>query len=226
MTCAPPSPFSDPGLVARYAGDTPKRVPGFADLHRMAQILLAEQAGEAAHLLVVGAGGGLELAAFAAARPNWRFTGVDPSQPMLDLAQQVSQPFEDRIALICGSAGDAPPGPFDGASCFLVLHFLTRAGRLALLREIRARLRPGAALVVAHHTAPGEAAPWLTRSLAFAAGSAGDPAQLAETARMMETALTLLSPEEEEAMLREAGFHAPALFYAGLSFRGWVATVG
>ena len=35
--------------------------------------------------------------------------------------------------------------------------------------------------------------------------------------------LSILSPEAEEAMLREAGFTGISLFYAGLSFRGWVA---
>ena len=37
------------------------------------------------------------------------------------------------------------------------------------------------------------------------------------------TRLTILAPEEEEAMLRAAGFTGVSLFYAGLSFRGWVA---
>jgi tRNA (cmo5U34)-methyltransferase len=35
--------------------------------------------------------------------------------------------------------------------------------------------------------------------------------------------LTILPPEEEEAMLAEAGFADVTLFYAALSFRGWVA---
>ena len=37
------------------------------------------------------------------------------------------------------------------------------------------------------------------------------------------TQLTILSPDDEEAMLAEAGFTGTTLFYAGLSFRGWVA---
>ena len=59
------APFTDPAAVASYARDTPRKVPGLADLHRMAMLLLAEQAPAAAHVLVVGAGGGLELKAFA-----------------------------------------------------------------------------------------------------------------------------------------------------------------
>jgi hypothetical protein len=33
----------------------------------------------------------------------------------------------------------------------------------------------------------------------------------------------MLSPQEDEALLEEAGFSGVSLFYAGLSFRGWVA---
>lgn len=62
-------PFTDAAMVAGYAEATPRRVPGFADLHRMTVLLLAERAPEAAEILVVGAGGGLEVKAFAEARP-------------------------------------------------------------------------------------------------------------------------------------------------------------
>ncbi len=30
-------------------------------------------------------------------------------------------------------------------------------------------------------------------------------------------------PEQDEAILRNAGFSAPTLFYTGFTFRGWVA---
>ena len=35
--------------------------------------------------------------------------------------------------------------------------------------------------------------------------------------------LPLLSPDDEEALLREAGFTDVTLFYAAFTFRGWVA---
>jgi tRNA (cmo5U34)-methyltransferase len=58
--------FSDPQAVARYAEGPPRLVPGFADLQRMTRLLLAERAPDDARVLVLGAGGGLELKAFAA----------------------------------------------------------------------------------------------------------------------------------------------------------------
>ena len=75
--------FSDPEAVARYAEGPPRFVPGYADMHRMTRILLAERAAPDAQVLVLGAGGGLELKALAEAEPRWEFVGVDPAAAML-----------------------------------------------------------------------------------------------------------------------------------------------
>ena len=60
-------PFADPHAAARYAEGPPRLVPGFADLHRMSTLLLTERTPAAGRVLVLGAGGGLELKAFAEA---------------------------------------------------------------------------------------------------------------------------------------------------------------
>jgi tRNA (cmo5U34)-methyltransferase len=51
-------------------------------------------------------------------------------------------------------------------------------------------------------------------------------AQIENSRQAIATRLSILAPEEEEAMLREAGFAAVSLFYAGLSFKGWVSYAG
>lgn len=221
----PVQPFDDPAMVANYAQSTPRKVPGFADLHRMTVLLLAERAPETATFLVVGAGGGLELKALAEAQALWRFVGVDPSAAMLDLACRVLGPLQARVALQRGYVDAAPSGPFDGATCLLTLHFLAKDERLHTLREIHRRLKPQAPLIVAHHSHPTGSEPlrWLSRSAAFASGSNTDSAQAAAAAASMAGRLPILSAEEDEAILRQAGFSEVALFYAGLSFRGWVA---
>lgn len=218
-------PFTDPAMVAGYAEATPRKVPGFADLHRMAMLLLAERAPETADILVVGAGGGLELRAFAEAQPHWRFVGVDPSAEMLDLARRILGSLQSRVALQQGYIDAAPTGPFDGATCLLTLHFLTKDERLRTLREIRRRLKPGSALVVAHHSIPedGDFARWFARSVAFSGGPSADTHRASAVAATIADRLPVLSSNEEEAILREAGFSDVALFYAGLSFRGWAA---
>ncbi|TBR30718.1 MAG: class I SAM-dependent methyltransferase [Reyranella sp.] len=212
-------------MNADYVASTPRKVPGYADLHRMAMLLLAEHAPSAADILVVGAGGGLELKAFAEAQPRWRFVGVDPSAGMLDLARRVLGPLAARVDLRQGLVDSAPRGPFDGATCLLTLHFLQREERLRTLREIRRRLKPGAPLVVAHHSIPNgdDAVAWLDRSVAFADRAGADFARSRLAAARMADRLPLLSADEEVAVLREAGFSDVALFYAGFTFRGWVS---
>lgn len=218
-------PFSDPASVAQYAETTPQRVPGYSDLDSMAQILLSEQAPPNAHIIVLGAGGGLELKALAKASPDWTLVGVDPSQPMLDLAAKVLGPLQARVDLANGYVADAPLCPFDGATCLLTLHFLSRPDRLAVLRELKRRLKPGAPLVIAHHCHPnpGAVEDWLARSVGFATGQPSSTTSAKACAANMAQHLTLLTPDEEGALLCEAGFTQPAMFYAALSFRGWVA---
>lgn len=218
-------PFADPEAVARYTDGPPRFVPGFADLHRMSAILLAERAPADARVLVLGAGGGLELCAFAEAQAGWTFTGVDPSAEMLKLAARTLGEHAQRAALIEGYIDDAPDSPFDAAACLLTLHFLGREERRRTVAEIHRRLRPGAPLVVAHSSFPQDQATrgqWLARYAAFAVAHGVDPA-LADGARAaIDANLALLSPEDDEAVLREAGFRDVTPFYAAFTWRGWV----
>ena len=217
--------FKDPAAVAHY-GEGPRRfVPGLDGLHRMTGLLLAERAPSDAHILVLGAGGGSEMKAMADAHPGWRFTGVDPAAAMLDLAERVMGPDADRTDLIEGYIDDAPPGPFDGATCLLTLHFLDRAERIRTAAEIRARLKPGAPFVAAHGSFPQSADArdrWLDRYAAFAVASGGDPEQVAKGRQAVATHVAMLSPEEDEAVLHAAGFTGVETFYTAFTWRGWV----
>lgn len=219
------SHFADAGAVARYAEGPPRFVPGFADLHRMTAILLAEHSPRDADVLVLGAGGGLEIEAFADLHPQWRFTGVDPSAPMLALAEQRLAAHASRVRLQQGYIEQTRAGPFDAATCLLTLHFLSPPQRQHTLAEVHRRLKPGAAFVVAHASFAQQdpaRSRWLSRYAQYAVASGLDPAK-AEGARAAIAAhLQVLDPAQDEAMLRDAGFHDVALFYTGFAFRGWV----
>jgi tRNA (cmo5U34)-methyltransferase len=218
--------FTDPEAVAQYAEGPPRLVPGFADLQRMTALLLAERAPKNARVLVVGAGGGLELKLFAERQPDWQFDGVDPSAEMLKLAEATLGPLVSRVRLHQGYIDIAPEGPFDAASCLLTLHFVQPEERLRTVKEIRRRLKPGAPLIVAHLSIPqGEAerALWLSRYVAFAASSGVDRDKAENARAVIAAQLPILSPEQDEAILRDGGFSDVSLFYAGFTFRGWVA---
>jgi len=81
------SPFTEAATVACYAEETPRKVPGYADLHRMAMLLLAERAPREAAILVYGAGAVWN--SFCEAQSGWRLTGIDPSVEMLELAREI-----------------------------------------------------------------------------------------------------------------------------------------
>lgn len=212
--------------VKSYLEGPPRQVPGFSSLHRMVAMLVAERTPENGRVLVLGAGGGLELKAFAEAHAGWTFDGVDPSADMLLLARQVAGEHGSRIGFHQGSIDMAPEGPFDAAVCLLTFHHIPAEQRLETLRQIHRRLKAGAPFVVAHMSfaqSEPERSIWIDRHIAYGAPDGADAVRLENGRKAMRERLHILSPEDEEVMLRTAGFSDVSLFYAAFSFRGWVA---
>ncbi len=212
-----------PGASEDYADRVARHVPGLRDLHRMVGLLMAEHVPADGRILVLGAGGGLELKALAETRPGWRLDGVDPSAGMLRQATATLGALAPRAALHQGYIDDAPGGPFDGATCLLTLHFLPRPERLRTLREIARRLKPGAPFIAVHHSFPLDRQDtWLARNAAFVV-AAGVPAEQAQNSiQAMKEKLPVLAPDTDEAVLRDAGFTDIELFYAAFTFKGWI----
>ena len=222
----PQAAFDDAAAIASYADRTRRLVPGWDDLQKMVTLLVAEAARGPATVLVVGAGGGVELNAMAQAHADWRFVGVDPSAPMLQMARATLGPLAERVAFHEGYVDTAPEGPCDAATCLLTMHFVPHAQRLSTLREIHRRLKPGASFVMAHMSfpqSPEEQPLWLSRYVAFAVASGVAPENTRRAAQVIGTSLPLLGPDDEEALLAQAGFSGTRVFYAGLAFRGWIA---
>ena len=219
--------FSHADHLKHYAQMVPKFAPGVDTVHRLCALLLAETAGPDAHLLILGAGGGMELRAFASLHPRWRFTGVDPSLPMLNQAKAMLGDDESRVTWVNGVITDAAAGPFDAASCLMTLHMLKDDGsKLTTLRELRARLKPGAPFVlfdncidVSRDDAPRQ----LERYGQFALDHGVDPAMVQRNKANVASMLTGVTPQREEQLLDEASFYGIELFYAALSWRAWVA---
>ncbi|MCC0809031.1 class I SAM-dependent methyltransferase [Methylobacterium sp. W2] len=218
--------FDDPAAAAKYSEGPRRFVPGLDALHRMTAILLAETAPRDARVLVLGAGGGLELQALAEAQPNWTFIGVDPAREMLLQAERTLGSLIERVTLVQGYIDDAPAGPFDAAVCLLTLHFLDAAEREATVNSIRQRMRPGAPFVVAHASFPQaeeERGRWLKRYEAYAVASGAEPAMARKARAAVDASLPALGPEEDATILRAGGFRDVAMFYAAFTFRGWIA---
>lgn len=220
-----PSAF-DARAASSYADGPPRQVPGYASLHRMVSLLIAERIPPDGRVLVLGAGGGQELKAMADAHPGWSFDGVDPSSDMLRLAGQVTASHAARMRFHLGYIDDAPLGPFDAATSILIFHFIPHDRRLATIKQVRRRLKVGAPFILVHLSFPQtepERSIWISRHVAYGLSNGLDPADAERARQAIGGKLTILSPEEEVAALAVAGFSNASLFYAGLSIRGWVA---
>lgn len=222
-----PSHYEDPEFVRRYAQGPTQFVPAYQHMQRMAAQLIRERIGATGKVLVLGAGGGLELEAFAARCPQWTFVGVDPAAEMLKAAQErlAQAGVNGRVAWHHGYVFDAPAGPFDAATCLLTLHFVADDGaKERTLAEVRKRLKPGAPFVLVDLcidlTAPDSSVA-LDRYRDFALESGAEVERVEATCDRLIGVLKMASAARNEELLRAAGFSQVELFYAGLSWRGW-----
>ena len=209
-----------------YIEGPPRQVPGYESLHKMVALLLAEKVPMKGRILVLGAGGGLEIKALAEMHPEWRFEGIDPSGDMISLAKQIVRPYADRVNLKVGYINSASEEPFDAAISLLTFHFISHDQSKGTLAEIHRRLKPGAPLLLAHLSIPRsepQRTQWLTRHIVYGQVDQLNAAQIERSVEAMQTQLTILEPKEEEEMLYEAGFPKVDLFYAGLALKGWIA---
>ncbi len=217
--------FEDPEQVARYAEGPPRFMPGFWDLHKMASVLVSETAPDNANVLVLGAGGGLELEALAMSHASWSFAGVDPAKEMLDEAERRLGPLAKRVEFHHGFIDTAPEGPFDAATCLLTLHFLDKDERKKTLTEICRRLNPGAPFISAHCSFPQDKKTrplWLSRYAAFARAAGAEPQQAEQARAAVDQVSTMYDPEADVKLLRASGFRNVTQFYHAFTWRGWV----
>ena len=221
--------FIDPERVRQYAKKGPPAfTPGHAGLMQMTGVLLAERMPAQGTLLVIGAGGGLETRYLAGIKPGWRFVGVDPAGAMLDLARAIAgDAAGDRMTLIKGTVSDAPQGPFDAATCILVLGLVPDDGsKLDLLRQAYQRLKPGAPFILVDQCLDRNAPDFplrLDRYAAYARLSRVDEEIIAKARAGVGSLKSMVPAQRNEQLLAEAGFSETELFYLGMGWRGWVA---
>ena len=148
MTASPKGPQTDRTAMYR---EMQRAVPGLDAMYRLAHALIASHGGEAPHVLVVGAGGGREIAEFRSGATVGRITAIDPSARNLDTVRDFfgSSDASHDIRFYVGTVDDLPAGEtFDIATSLLVMHHLPDDGaKLAYLRSVRDRLAPDGLLI-------------------------------------------------------------------------------
>jgi tRNA (cmo5U34)-methyltransferase len=231
-------PSSHPGAphfgaehAAHYDARAALSLAGYQAAYELgASALAAQLEGRArASLLFVGVGTGAELLPYTRFDvPGWRFTGVDPSAAMLEVARRRldSEGLLSRTQLHVGELHTLPPGPaFDGAQLMGVLHHVeNEAARVALLQEVTRRLAPGAPVVLGCRVGID---PELTRVELRRLRAYGVSEEALERRRQH---LALLRPIESEtalfALLGQAGLVAPRPLFVSLQYKVFLTRCG
>lgn len=221
----------DASRAGEYGQQSRIALAGYDACHELAACMLAAsiEAGTAANILVAGAGGtAQEIITAGRLEPSWRFTAVDPSQPMLDLAlaRVADAGLSSRTEAIRGFVEDLPADRiFDAATLIGVLHHLPGdEAKRGILRTIASHLKPGAPLILA-----GNRYAYASQPLLLAAwgnrwrmhGAAADEIE-AKLGKILQGADPPHSEQAVAALLADAGFEKPLQFFSSLFWGAWI----
>lgn len=221
----------DTSRANEYGRQSRIALAGYDACQDLAACMLAASLGTitGAKILVVGAGGtAQEIIAMAKLEPGWRFTAVDPSEPMLEAAKQqlAANNLLDKTDLHLGHVEDLPADEsYDAATLIGVLHHLDGdEAKRQILRSIRAHLKPGAPLIVA-----GNQYAYASQPLLLAAwgqrwrqhGACADEVK-AKLGKILQGADPPHSEAAVQKLLHECGFGDATRFFSSLFWGAWL----
>ena len=221
--------FFDPEAAATYD-------ERFAPLRPLMQALhLAMEAAflhlpANARVLCVGAGTGAEILALGRKFPEWHFTAVEPSGPMLEICRRKAREegMEDRCTFHEGYLDSLPPGePFHAATSILVSQFiLEKEARRSFFQGIAEKLSPGGLLISTDLSADAAGNEyqrimdlWI-RLLGFTDMTPEKIAQI-KTAYGRDVAVS--THAEIAGLIGSEGFEDPLPFFQTVLIRSWLA---
>ncbi|MEI4768727.1 class I SAM-dependent methyltransferase [Psychrobacillus sp. FJAT-51614] len=216
-------------IAAEYDKGIRRNLPTYDPMLRLSQTFLRANLIDNASLLIVGGGGGNELNAFGPTNTEWKFTVVDPSKAMLEVAKMKAEQMEmdNRVEFFNGTIEKVPSDyTFDAATCILVLHFIPDINeKLALLKNVRSYLKPGAPFVLVSKYGDPDT-PEFKELVNLWKDYWLDTTKMSEekVEELMKATLTESSVSEEviQDLLSEAGFHRIANFFKTNHFGGWI----
>lgn len=222
----------DPSRAGEYEQQSRIALAGYDACHELAACMLAAVlgAGSTAKVLVVGAGGpAQEITKAGRLEPNWHFTAVDPSEPMLDIARTriAEAHMAARTEIILGRVDELPEDrKFDAATLIGVLHHLPgNDAKRDILDAIASRLKPGAPLILAgnHYAYASEPLMLQAWGQRWRMQGATPDEVTAKLSKILQGA----DPPHSEAavftLLAESGFEAPKRFFGSLFWGAWIA---
>nr|WP_272508364.1 class I SAM-dependent methyltransferase [Paenisporosarcina quisquiliarum] len=217
-------------MAREYDKGIRRALPTYDALFRMVQSFLRANVEDSANVLVIGAGGGNEIVTFGTANPTWTFSGVDPSEAMLEVALQKAknEGIEERVSIHIGTIEEIEFNEtFDAATCLLVLHFVeTIEEKLSLLKTVRERLKPGSPFVLvsmfgdqSHPEFDERMNLWKSIWLDLTDLTQEDVEAMEESVRE----LSFIPASQIEELLQQAGFERVTQFFSTTLFGGWIA---
>ncbi|MFC6338271.1 methyltransferase domain-containing protein [Pseudomonas sp. CCM 7891] len=221
----------DTSRANEYGRQSRIALAGYDACQDLAACMLAASLGNtcSAKVLVVGAGGtAQEIIAMATLAPSWRFTAVDPSEPMLEAATQQLEASNllEKTSMHHGYVEDlAADESYDAATLIGVLHHLDGDdAKRQVLRSIRAHLKPGAPLIVA-----GNQYAYASQPLLLAAwgqrwrqhGASPDEVKV-KLGKILQGADPPHSEVAVQKLLHDAGFGDATRFFSSLFWSAWL----
>lgn len=213
------------------AGVYDKRSARFASiidaLHLLIRATLADLPVNA-RILCVGVGTGSELLDLAQAFPQWQFTAVEPSAPMLDICRQ--RVAENGITSRCtfheGYLDSLPPtDSFDAATCLFVSHFIMQPEeRSNFFNQIALRLYPQGYLInaeLAYDLSSSDYSGILKIWFQISKSAEVQAEEIEKMRQAYGTLVSVLPPAEVAAIIAAGGFDAPVLCFQNLLMHAW-----
>ena len=218
----------DPKKVAHYDDLARKAVFGYDQLFTMALSLLVERQNESAKVLIVGCGTGMELTTFGNPMPNWRLTGVDPSDEMIKISKAKidDHGLNNRVVLYNGFVDGLPEEEkYDAATLIFVLRFIPDdRKKLSLFKDIAKRLKTGAKLIIVdQYGDPGsEDFKFMTKGWINFMKLGGVPSELVMKIAIQAIEQSFFTEFEIQKILSDAGFERANRFYNSFRHGGWI----
>ncbi|WP_026732638.1 class I SAM-dependent methyltransferase [Fischerella sp. PCC 9605] len=205
-------------------------VPGYQSLYEIARCYLSLHLPKVADILIVGAGGGMEIKILSRFSQQWSFAAVDPSSRMLDVAKFWTERSNalNRVQFTEGFVSDLPSSQvFDAATCVLVMHFLPdETEKLKLLKDIALRLKTGGILILADLAVPKETEEFEVFRQLYSthAEQQGEPeVRIKDILTVLENFVHPVSNVRESELVKLAGFNTPTMFFSSIWFKAWFA---
>lgn len=216
-------PLFDARAADTYDEGMIRRVPGYALAQHLAGAVLASTLPDQANILVVGAGTGSEILHLAAVKPGWRFTALDISRHMLEVAAQrlTSAGLVDRVTFVCAPMQSAPPLPrHDACLIQLVGQFIAHEDKPAFYAAVAHALGSDAPLLSLDYRPELSPRRDALRHWALQAGASPDMVMMMESRMTMEWHIP--SEVDLDAIWRAAGLLPQGRFLQALAYVGTV----